>query len=394
MRYKVIYIIFLVSIIFYANFRVVGPFSLRHILAILMFIVCVFEDKKLFIDRYSGLFFFFVFCFGISSLFTGYFSRFPRYLIGFVFVAYVAYWASTILVRKFNARSVFINTLVISGIIDVLVTVGQFWGIDVFNRIPELLRISVSSDILEFIDEGEELLGVSLPGLFLSSVYNGYFILVAAVLSLFYQKNGFSVIRLIPWLLAMVGLYVTQQRGPFFIAVAFSIYILYRVIGKEKKAWTPIFQFVFLLFVAVGISLFISMALSGSSRFALGIDDTNRSNIYHNALAYIENHLFLGGYYRLRATEGFAPHNLLLNAWIYGGLLGFIAILVMTIWQFLSVGRVALSKKQLVDYGNYLVGLAFIAFTLNSMLHNTSVVTGDAIVWALWGCFQANKIQK
>ena len=31
------------------------------------------------------------------------------------------------------------------------------------------------------------------------------------------------------------------------------------------------------------------------------------------------------------------------------------------------------------------ISLSFVAFSLNALLHNNSIVTGDAFVWLLWG---------
>ncbi len=36
-----------------------------------------------------------------------------------------------------------------------------------------------------------------------------------------------------------------------------------------------------------------------------------------------------------------------------------------------------------------LFAVAYTAFTLNSLVHNLSIVTGDATLWILWGAFVA-----
>ena len=135
--------------------------------------------------------------------------------------------------------------------------------------------------------------------------------------------------------------------------------------------------------------------LFGQSRYNLGFEATGRDSIYAHAMEYIGENFFFGGIFKLFDTRGFAPHNLFLNAWIYGGIIGFVAIVVLTWKQCVAAVKTVLSKINQSTVPVLVVSLAFLCFTANSMLHNVSVVTGDAVVWMLWaGVVFGSQMQK
>ena len=124
------------------------------------------------------------------------------------------------------------------------------------------------------------------------------------------------------------------------------------------------------------------------SRFAeLGFDYTDRGEIYVQTTDYLMNHPFVGGYHRFARTYGMAPHNLFLNAFIYGGFVGGFAILLILLWQVKPLWRVLTKKIEKINPVCFFAGLAYLAFTLNSLGHNRSVVTGDEMLWMLWALF-------
>ena len=392
MRYKIAYIVFLISIIFYTNFRVVGFITPRHIMTIMMFFICVFEDKRVFMDKYFRWYLLFIFCFGFSSLITNYFASFLKFFIAYYFVAYVAYWATMILIKKHSGTAVLVNTIVVLGILNALSTIGQFYEIGIFNRIPEIMRINVSEEFLELTEEADELIGFSLPGLFSGAVSNGYFAMTATLLSLWYQRKRFSLIRLIPWGIGMIGLYVTQQRAPFFITVALSLYILFKVMGKNSGGLTPLIRLAFVVGVVFGASYFLAFISSGEMRYSRGMQDSDRSDLVRATWNYLSSHPVFGGRFHSQAHGLRPPHNLFFNAWLYGGLLGLLIVVGLTIKQVILVAKQAIGKSFLENYSKTIFGLAFLAYTANSMVHNQSIVTGDAVLWILFGAFLAQSM--
>ena len=49
------------------------------------------------------------------------------------------------------------------------------------------------------------------------------------------------------------------------------------------------------------------------------------------------------------------------------------------------MNQAKISTYLLKRKANLLITLAFIAYTLNGFFHNPAIVTGDAMVWILWG---------
>lgn len=387
MRYKIAYIIFLISIVFYSNFRVVGPITPRQIMSLVMFAICIYVDARVFMDKYFRWYLLFIFSFGFSSLCTGYLGKFITFLIAYFFVAYVACWATTILISKYKGTAALVNTFVVFGILNALTTIGQFYEIEIFNSIPGIIGINVSEEYLEMADETDSFEGFSLPGLFSGAVHNGYFAMTATLLSLWYQRKRFSLVRLIPWIIGMIGLYLTQQRGPLLITAALSILIIFKVLGKNKGFFTSIIRAAFIVVAVYGVLYFEAYSSLNGMRYVKGFEDETRAVIYQKSIDYLSQHILFGGRFRSQAIGLRPPHNLFLNAWLYGGLLGLLIVVGLTIKQVFNVAKQAIGKSFLENYPKTILGLAFLAYTANSMVHNLSIVTGDAVVWILWGAF-------
>lgn len=401
MRYKLLYIVFVVSVILYSNFRLFLGLTPRHIMAIVMFAVCLLEEKRLFIDKYFGVYLVFVSGFVISSLVTGYTTLLPRYILGFYFVAYVVYWATRILIKKYDGANVMINTILVIGVFDALATIGQFYNIPYFTAIPSFMGINVEMNVVDYLERaniGDAAFGVTLPGIMVNDVYNGYFLMTVGMLSLSLMRKGLNIVqlyRLLPWLLFVIASYMVQQRGPFYLLLLSSAFVFFKLVGVGQDKFKVFYFIVLVILVPFVVYNLFGMLLSGESRYNIGFDATGRNNIYAHAWEYIKENPFWGGVFQLFDTRGFAPHNLFLNAWIYGGLIGFLAIVWLILKQFIFAFKAVLGRMGANTVQVLVLGMAFLCFTFNSMLHNVSVVTGDAIVWMLWGgtvcCFQGVK---
>lgn len=385
MRFKILYILFLIAAIFYPNLHLPLGVTPRNIMTVVMLVVCIAEDKKLFFDKWFGIYIIFVFGYVMSANMTGYVSLVLRYLIGFYLVGYVGYWSTIILCKKYNGTELLINTFIIIGMLDAVVSIGQYYNISLLTNIPQFLNIGVADEFLEVMEEGEEALGLNLPGLMAHSVYNGYFIGVVGTLSLFYLKDGISFIKLVPWVVSVITSFMVQQRGPFYLLLIISFYVIFKTIRRQGGQYKVLWQLLLIVVVPIIISQLASFLLGGSSRFGKGMDSTGRESIYRSTLSFIENNFIWGGYSKLRREGYGAPHNLFLNAWVYGGFLGFLAIVWLTLKQFLLIIRLAHKSSVMFNYVFFICGMAFMGFTLNSFLHNTGIVTGDIIIWILWG---------
>ena len=359
-----------------------------------MFFTCVFVDRRIFLDDYFKIYLVFVFGFGLSSIVTGYLPPFISNLIGAYFVAYIGYWSTKLLVEKYDGLRFFVNLFVIVGLVNAIVTIGQYMYIPFTQVIPDILHTRMDRTFAEAVEMERNLSGIAVPGLIGDDVYNGYFLMVSVIISLFYQKDGIKFIYLIPWAIFCIALYMNQERAAFFLALGFSVFILSRIISSGQGKEIVFQKIVLYVVVLIGLFVLVDFMLSGTTRFSLGFDGTNRASIYRKAFQYINDHIIFGGLYLMLDTLKLYPHNVLINAWIYGGFMGFVAIFVMLCKQAVQVLKLCFRRLTSLGISYLVVGLAFAAFTLNSFLHNASVVSGDIVVWLLWGAFLMSTSKK
>ena len=158
--------------------------------------------------------------------------------------------------------------------------------------------------------------------------------------------------------------------------------------GKNTGGLTPIIRLAFIVVAVFGVLYFLAYTSSSEMRYVKGFEDKSRVGLIQKTMEYLSQHILLGGRFHSQSMGVRPPHNLFLNAWLYGGILGLFVIFGITIKQVVLVAKQTLRKQFLMDYSKTIFGLVFLAYTVNSMVHNQSIVTGDAVIWILWGAFQ------
>lgn len=416
--FKSLYVAFFAAVVFYGRLRLMFGLTPRHIAIIVMLIACLRSGVSFPMGRIMKAYFLFVLAFIVSAFVTGYIKN---VLITYYVAACIGYWATKILIIKYNDGHLLLRILIALGVLNAVVTIGQMLGQSFADQLVSFFRLTLPEKYIEKMDqEGSESMALLLtrPGLFSSAVYNGYFHMTAGAASLVLIASKFQPLRLIPWILIVLGCICVQERGPIIILSVLSAVAFYKTLFLKKYAYV-LFVLVF-AFVVYSLTGAIDSVLphgmdsratqttymitdyddSSSesqagysrymkeSRFAeLGLDETGRGDIYDQATDYLIDHPFLGGYHRLARTYGMAPHNLFLNAFIYGGFVGGIAILFILLWQIKPLWRVLTKKIERTNPVCFFAGLAYVAFTLNSFVHNKSIVTGDEMLWMLWALF-------
>ena len=390
--YSILYIIYVLILTIYGSFHV-GIIPASTFVSILMLFVCISTFNRLYSDNFFKLYILFIVCYLLSALVTGYIAEGFRRLLGYYFVCYSAYYSTYVLIKKYNSIQVLLYTFLIIGALNTLVTIGQAFGMSYADRIMDLLYIDKMAWFAELQESELDVWGNYSPGIF-TVVSNGYNMMTFTILSLSLQRSTIGLYRILGYfytLLALYATFLTQERSAFLIAffiVGIGIYKM--MIGRSKKYRSVLFCF-FVIFIAWLIPYLYDVILLGDNRFSQKIDSQDsRISIYNNAMNYIFDNPIFGGidhYFMLKLK---APHNLILNAYIYGGLLGFIA-LVTLIYKQCKYCIIEALKRVTYDNIIYIVfGLAYLAYTANGMLHNSSLATGDAMVWLLWGGFFFN----
>jgi hypothetical protein len=308
------------------------------------------------------------------------------------------------------------------GLANAVVTIGQTLGLPLADKIISFFQLSLPEKyVIQMEEDGSDGLALmqTRPGLFNSAVYNGYFLMVSGIASLLFVVKNFRLLRVVPWLVIVLGCICVQERSPIFILTAFSAIVFYKTFVLKRFAIVVLLSLFVLSihFVTNTVSSILPQRIETISVYTpsgmtdedddpssdmmtnnsspirnnrladLGFDDTGRSRIYEKVTDYLMDHPFMGGYHRLKRIYGYAPHNLFLNAFVYGGIVGGFAILLILIWQVPPLWRVLRKKINKTDPVCFFAGLTYVAFTLNSLLHNKSIVTGDEMVWMLWALF-------
>lgn len=380
MRFKIIYALFIIAALLYGDL-ILGPISIRQLMTIVMFVACCTEDKKLYSDKYLQLYIVFCIFFGISSLITGHIIDYLHDIIAYSLVAYTGYWATVLIKKKYDALNIFVVVVVVVGCIDALATVSQATYMNFMDPYLQIFHLGVRVDDFLLKQElGRDLTEVTIPGILSSSVFNGHFLCLAAVLSLALQKSKFNIFGCLATLLIFIGLVFCQQRAPFFFGVLLCIFILYKNLFENKSYTVKLFL---ILIVASILMLLIPIIVDlfsfADSRYAKGISDENRVSIFKNSIDWIIRHP-LGGIYELQRIR--PPHNFFLNAWAYAGWLGGTIMILTLILQLKKILPIVFRKydKGLLIY----FAVAYIGLVGNSMVHNVSIVTGDFLSWMTW----------
>ena len=124
---------------------------------------------------------------------------------------------------------------------------------------------------------------------------------------------------------------------------------------------------------------------SGLRYSTRGFETTGRDMIYLSIFDYILANPFMPNIYELMQEKGRAPHNIFLNAFVYGGLFSFISIMTLLFYQYKVV--IQTIKKGCTDNNVYffVFSFAWMSYNINCLVHNRSIVTGDFLIWLIWG---------
>lgn len=386
--YKYFYVFFLFCVSVLSTQFYLLPLTPRQLMAVIMFFVCIVEEKRFWLDKLFFIYLIFVFCFGLSSLVTGYFPEYLKRLIGDYFVAYVAIWAVKILVTKYKALNVFLSAFIIFGLFDGIVTLFQFLGISYLDAFLNRFQlISYNPYLDNYQGTGAAMLLNCAPGVFSHPVLNAHALVASTVLSSLIASKKNTLIGIIVTVFMLVCLFATQQRTAFAIGLLSLAYILY-VSAKRSKYRMIIIPSVIVVVIVGAIELY-DFIMNGEFRFTeLGLDSTGRDEIYKYCFDYIKNNP-LGGINEFVEITKMYPHNIVFNAFIFGGWVGgafLLYIVFLQLWEIFKTIR-----KKNADMTEVIMAMAMLSLIVNGLTHNQSVVNGEVMTWTIWGAYFYSK---
>lgn len=391
MLLKVLYFLF-IFLEFSASDLSIGPISLKYIVMPILLFGIIIVEKKIIFDKVWKLYALFILVFVLSCMITGYFDRqvYVNVLFKKYFISFVAWFSTVVMLKKDPSVVKYVAILLLSiGVLDSAVTISQFTFNDAWYKpIESFFRFQNMEDFdaLMASKEGRyEVMDRTLPGMFDNGVHNGYFLGVCSVLSIVYVlKKGKIWLSVLP-VYFLIGLFCCQQRGPLIISVLillFGLFAIFRQANTFSRVLIVVLSLVLVGYAGAFLSFSDAMGLRYSTT---GLEGTGRNYIYANTLDYISSHPIISNYYELLDEKGNAPHNLFLNAYVYGGLISFILISCILVIQAKHWFNLMKSGFKGVNSFYYAFALAWLGYTLNSLMHNRSIVTGEPIIWLLWG---------
>lgn len=372
--------------------------TVRLFLTLVLFVLTLIEERRFISDKVIFLYALFVSVFGLSSAVTGFFDQFCVSVLTYYFAAFVGWRAIVVYLRKCKIENKdgtqnLILFIIIIGALDVAITYSQFinnreWYLPL-ERFFQFPTAEYYEDALDY--QGEQgIMSVFLPGLFGNAIINGYYLSLCSVLSLFFVVKYRKVFLFIIPSLFLFGTFICQERAPLFLAIAAISYILFKINsffpdGKRLL----IFLFVIIAFLG-GLYLYSFSEINELRYSSLRFDDGGRNEVYKRVFDYLRDEPFLPNIYESIKVLGFAPHNLFLNAYVYGGAIAFLSIMAILFIQAKQALKIVSAKMTDYNYLVVLVGVSWFIFTLNGLVHNRSIVTGELLPWVLWAIIQTN----
>lgn len=387
------YILFLLSITLLGSVFI-GPFSVRVYMVLLMaaVLICSKKNRKaLRLDLYIDQYVIFVILMGLALFFNGEFEKFlfVKYALAYYFVAIVAYLSTGVYANTSIKIRMVVKTLLIIMAATSVVTVLQY-----FNNPYGWLIGSLFGDINEMHQEWIEdaqninnLAGRSLAyGIMNYSFTNAMYISAVGILAFdgivtsntFFKKTIYTSLAV----LGLVACFMTQQRSAFyFMLVAF---VVLTCINFKHKLILVFGAILLLLICSQSLNSLLSddSVMGRLSLQTIGQDDT-REKLWKNGVDFVFDNMMWGGPLAfMNANAGLPSHNFVLNAMIYGGLLGGSVLIFLFLKIVIKASRVILNKYRRNTL-SFFCAIALTCFLLQGMFHNESLITGSTLLFVL-----------
>ena len=274
-----LYVAFFLAVVFYGQLRLMFGLTPRHIAIVVMLIACMRQDIPFPMGRIMKAYFVFILAYLVSATITGYIGN---VLITYYIGVCAGLWATKILVVKYHAGSLLLNLLIVLGVLDALVTVGQTFNMSFADKLIDFFQLSLPQSYLEKMNvEGNEdrALMLTRPGLFANFVYNGYFLMTAGVVSLKLFTHKLWIQRFIPWIIISLGCICVQERGPIIILTLLSALAFYKI-PIIKKRNSALFFLVLILIV---------QSIAGSIESLLRVSEMNITETHRTFTTYYDD---------------------------------------------------------------------------------------------------------
>lgn len=334
-----------------------------------------------------GIYLVYIIVFWICSMFNGDGDMGRISLTINYIICLVMYLMLGQMVNSKNKVNDVINLFIGILLFDCMVTILQFhniafgWGIWFFFNDADKVE---QSDLILNLASGSQVLGdgeLFCPGLFPTQVYNGYIVASLGVFVLYKSQIPkkllvYKIFHIVMLAVVVYSLFVIQQRMAFVL----FLFVFVIVYFSRYKALTII--------VALSVALFYICYGFNLDENLLGrysdLHDETRSRLYETGIDYVLNHLMLGGRAGYLNLNNLSVHNVFLNAFLYGGIVGALLIIVIFFKMCGRAGRIIINSIHHDITPATAFAYSLLIYNLISLVHNNSLLTGEPIIWILY----------
>ena len=396
------YYLYIVAVLLFGGY-IIGPFSIRVYMVSIMMVHLVVQyfkkNKSPLPTNYIYWYVAFILVMAFSFWVNGEFSSFGyiKFVLANHLVCIVTYFATGLYITDEKKLEGVSKLLVGIMFFTSVITILQYfnnpigWG---FARVFSTSTISESmSDKLMRYSKDSSMLGHSVSmGIFDFAFTNAMFIAATSVLSLFWvlRKKGKGwarVLYAIAFAVGLVGCFTTQQRAAFYCMVLASGFIIWNSVRK------PFFRIIILGFVLILLLIYsnsIGALISGNENLGRMSDMGNfegdtRYHMWQNAIAFIEENVFGGPLAFISINDDMPAHNFIFNAFIYGGWIGGIVVIILFVKMLIQIFKsIAKNKLSTSKYLSSFYAMSLLIFFICGMVHNASLVFGSVLIFVLF----------
>jgi hypothetical protein len=319
---------------------------------------------------------------GVSLMLNGEFFEYGyiKKCLAYYLVAIVAFFAVEKYVNDYRSLNIVIyillGVLTFNNVVTILQFLGNINGWIIGNFFCD---ISKSQELAEMHDS---LLGVSrTPGIFGDTVKNAFYIAVLAPLAFipffFKRRKKTNVIfSIIVLFFAVVACFMTQQRTAFGLLLsticAFGVLIFFKY---------PIITVMLSTIIIILSSLFVEINIQDFDfGRLLEIGDAQRMRLIKDAIDFISEHPIVGGPMEFQRRAGLSTHNLLLDSWIFAGIMGFIIMMILFIKTVFNAFYTCVRGFRIKNEYLIFISISTMVAMAYGLFHNTSYLTGEVLV--------------
>jgi len=399
-----IIILFVISVIVFNSYNI-GPFTVRVYATIAMSLYLLYNGiafgrrqsipiTNSYIKLYAAFLGIFLLCLIANGEITE-FDYFKR-LFAYHVVCFVAFYAIYLKVNDRDQILLISVSLLAIIFANSVITVLQASGNSLAWAIGE--RLSPIEEVEDQANNYDTIVGISIiSGIFGDVVRNAYYLTSLVPLTIFLFKHNKFLVRffaIIIYIIGLLAIFFTQQRAAFYIFV--FVLMLYLLATSVKK---PIYWALSILVLFFSWSYIESFFSDFDFGRLLNTDNSDRIYIWKVAYDFVPDHIFWGGPVEFQRKAGLSAHNLFFDSIIFSGIGGFITLMIFTIKIGLMCAKTTVEYiKNRCSLMTFSLAMSMTACTLYGFTHNTSVLTGEVIVFILLSLLlksiQLDQIQK